>query len=694
MYGRIAVPCCLPARAYAWLTGVVAAALTGVANAQSLGVEPHQLAPVVVTATRSERSVADVPLSATVVEREQILNTPAQSLDDVLRTVPSLNVPNLAAYQQHPTANSVSMRGLGGIRALVLLDGVPLNDPFFGYVQWSQVPMETIDRVEVVRGGGSNLWGTYAMGGVVNIITRPPETTELAGDAGYGSYRTYRLNGYGALASNEVLKLSANVNYFNTAGYNQVVPDQRGPIYVPTAFDAVNAQLTGNFKVSPNLSGFLRVNYYDNDQTLITPLSTNAQRTWNVAGGMTGKLPGGSSLTGTVFYTNDRFRTDNTATPSGVPVGYGEFVSNIHNTPTTDFGASLVWSTRVNEYLPLVSFGADYRLIDGEDVANIYDETGVQIRTDIGRGKQQFAGGFAQASVFPVPALEILASVRYQYWKNFDGFLSLPGFTGNVPDKTATNWSPRLSLRYEVVPQFALRAAAYEAFRAPNLDNLYRAFSTPFGIFLPNPALKPETLTGWEVGFDVQAGSVRSQVTYYDNTVKDLITSRNLDFTELPGGFFFGTVNINAGEAHVRGVEATLNWAFAKGWNAILGYNYADSQITSNPLDPTTVGNQQGGVPRNQASVGASYSQPLGWQFLARWRWVEKFFSDNAQTLPVDQASVVDVSGAYRFSRRVEVFANIQNLFNYKYVADNSGFNPPLLGLPFSLFAGVRGRFD
>src|SRR5690349_11067829 len=109
---------------------------------------------MVVTATRTERSLADQPDSVTVVTRQQIQETPAQSLDDVLRTIPSIDLPLTASYQVHPTANSVSMRGLGGIRALVLLDGVPINDPFFGYIQWNRVPMENVERVEVVRGGG------------------------------------------------------------------------------------------------------------------------------------------------------------------------------------------------------------------------------------------------------------------------------------------------------------------------------------------------------------------------------------------------------------------------------------------------------------------------------------------------------------------------------------------------------------
>src|SRR5512140_3156358 len=100
--------------------------------------EPGSLESVVVTATRSARSISDVPESVSVVSAEAIADTPGQALDDVLRRSASVDLPNAASYQLHPTADNISMRGLGGIRALVLLDGVPMNDPFFGYLQWSR----------------------------------------------------------------------------------------------------------------------------------------------------------------------------------------------------------------------------------------------------------------------------------------------------------------------------------------------------------------------------------------------------------------------------------------------------------------------------------------------------------------------------------------------------------------------------
>jgi outer membrane cobalamin receptor len=123
-----------------------------------------------------------------VIDSTTVQDTPAQSLDDVLRHVPGVNLPIQTGIEAHPTADNVSMRGLGGIHALVLVDGVPLNDPFFGYFQWGHIPLESIDRVEVVRGGGSPLWGNFAMGGVINVVTRAPEEDTATANAGGGGF--------------------------------------------------------------------------------------------------------------------------------------------------------------------------------------------------------------------------------------------------------------------------------------------------------------------------------------------------------------------------------------------------------------------------------------------------------------------------------------------------------------------------
>jgi outer membrane cobalamin receptor len=152
-----------------FLVGLVLQSVPASVLAQSQGSEapPTVLQPIVTTATRSERSLADLPVSVTVLERELIQTAPAHATDDILRTVPSLNLPLSSTIVQHPTANLVGIRGLGAPRVLFLLDGIPTNDPFFGYVQFNKIVQETVERIEVVRGGSASLWGNYAMGRVV-----------------------------------------------------------------------------------------------------------------------------------------------------------------------------------------------------------------------------------------------------------------------------------------------------------------------------------------------------------------------------------------------------------------------------------------------------------------------------------------------------------------------------------------------
>ncbi|HVY08129.1 MAG TPA: TonB-dependent receptor [Burkholderiales bacterium] len=678
----------LAGRARAFLCLALGAPLLAVAAEAEPGTV---VAPTVtVTATRSDLGSAEQPIAASVVTHDEIRQTPAQSLDDALRTVTGLNVQDNASYQTHPTANAVSMRGLGGTRALVLRDGVPLNDPFFGYVQWNRVPMETVDRVEVLRGGASSLWGNFAMGGVVNIFSREPDanTAELSG--GYGSQNTRRANGYGAWAPSDRFGLSANLNDWRTDGYNQVPEDQRAPLDVPTSFSAQNVELTGKGRLTDSTTAFARFGYHENDQTLGTPLSTNHQRNADYSGGITQRLPDDSRLSVTAFYTDEHFVTANTGTPTGFSRGFAEYVQNLHDTPVEDVGLSGVWSKRVNDLVPLVSAGADLRHIRGEDSSQIFDETGAHIRTDVGRGSQRFVGVFAQVEVDPIERLQLVAALRQERWTNYDGFDGNPGGIGETPDQSASSTSPRLSARYAVTDNFALRGAAYKAFRAPTLDNLYRAYAIPGGIFQPNAALTPERLTGGEAGFDIDYSRVHGQVTYYEDTIRDLITSRNLDPSELPAGFFFGTRNINAGKARTRGIEAEFSWQFAPAWSALFSYAYVDAKILENDADPATVGHTQGGIPRQQGSVGLGYEPGNGFKASTRVRSAQAYYADNAGTLPVGSHTVVDVYAAYAFSKRVEVFGQVQNLFDQTYIAQNSGNATPYLGQPFTAFAGVR----
>jgi outer membrane receptor protein involved in Fe transport len=336
----------------------------------------------------------------------------------------------------------------------------------------------------------------------------------------------------------------------------------------------------------------------------------------------------------------------------------------------------------------------DYHRVSGTDTGDIFAETRQQIRTDIGRGKQDGLGAYVLASVAPTPALDILASLRWDYWRNFDGFDGTTG-RGVVPTKTADAVSPRIGARYRVTSLVAIRAAAYGAFNAPNLDNLYRAFSTPGFIGLPNSQLDPERGRGFEAGVDITHAHTRAQVTAFNATIRDAITSRNLDPAEpnFPPGFEFASLNINAGKLRSRGVETEVTQALYGSWIIDGAYTFADAVITDNPLDPSSVGVQIQGVPKHAINAGIAHEPTVGFGGSLRLRWTSAYkalFSNN----PLDSAAVADASVRYAFTNRLALYANIQNLFNQNYLADDNGFLPPQRGTPLNVFVGVRARLN
>jgi outer membrane receptor protein involved in Fe transport len=185
---------------------------------------------------------------------------------------------------------------------------------------------------------------------------------------------------------------------------------------------------------------------------------------------------------------------------------------------------------------------------------------------------------------------------------------------------------------------------------------------------------------------------LRTQVTAYTNSIDNLITSRTLQSDELPAGFFFGTRNINAGKARSRGIEFETQMDIATGWTAAVAYTFADSRITSNALDPVSVDRQVADVPENRASVSVTYQSSWGLRITPQFRWLQSSYGDNDHTFPVDAQHIFALSSSYSINKCAEVFVNIENLFNERYVANNSGFNPPLRGAPFTAVAGARVR--
>ena len=701
----------LPANAHCAAVPLVLLLLSPDARAQ----DSPQLEEIVVTATRTARNINDVPASISLITRSQILDTPAQGLDDLLRQVPGTTLNMMGPGEAHPTSYNESMRGLPttNTRLLVLLDGVPVNDPFFGYIQWSRIPLDNVDHVEIVRGGGAPLWGNGALGGVVNVITQAPDKEELVLDGSGGTYGTYRSSVYGAYFPTDDIKLTLNADAAGTSGY-QTTPQRwnsfgsttvRSPVYTPTSFDGRNIALSGNYDPATDFSGYVKIIYHENHQTLTTPIGDDEQRTWTFSGGFKEVLGNGATISGNLFHDDSNFSTNNPHL-----LGFdSEYNSNTHYTPVNDTGGSLTWSQDLGGLLRNYTAGVDVHYISGTDYTNYFHPNGrLVVPTVIGGGEQIFVGGFVQASIVPVKRLEILASARYQYYENFNGIDTFPPAIGAIPASGKYSFDPRVNIRYALTDQIAFRGAYYRSFRAPTLDQLYRSYAdTTAGIFEGNPYLEPETLEGGEVGLDYTLPNLRTQLTFYTSTIKNLITSFNLPASEGPAAlgvtcgydaqtftFLTCTRNINAGSAIARGIEFETTWDIGSGFSAVLAYTFADSRYTADPVDPTAVGERLEGVPRHNVSGGLTYVAPEGWRVSTDLRWVSTSYGDAHpdDNLKQDAHFVVDASATYPITDTIDVYSQIQNLFDRKYVANNGG-GAPILGTPFEIMSGFRVTF-
>ena len=243
--------------------------------AQSPQEEAFRLDQVVVTASRTEQKLKDVPASVTVLTKEEIRRSAAQTIDDLLRQIPFLSFSRRSSsLVANPATQGVSLRGVGptgSSRTLVLLDGVPLNDPFGGWIYWSKVPLQSIERIEVVRGGGSSVWGNLALGGVINIITERPQRRTLrftgeGGDRGTVNLDLYASDLFGPLG------VAVEGNYFNTEGYKIIREDQKGKIDINATSEhkTFNGKLEYTF--SPNAALSLQGSLFAEDRGNGTPL--------------------------------------------------------------------------------------------------------------------------------------------------------------------------------------------------------------------------------------------------------------------------------------------------------------------------------------------------------------------------------------------------------------------------------------
>ena len=680
---------------------------------------------VVTSANRLPMEAAHVAATINTLEPAQIRTSPAREAQDLLREVPSVELPRTSSIVSG-NAQIVSMRGVDEGRTVVLFDGIPVTDAWGEWVDWSRVPNGMLDRVEIIGGGSSALYGNGAMGGMIQFFSRPLAPGAVSAQADIGDRDIRHLYYSVGLPVSKSWTANVNMDYSDGGGYTLV--DSVGPgcpaIVAATATTpattapcligkldnnslSIRRNVYGRLFYNPTdskLSAFFTGHAFADNRNLGTPLSRASRDQANIdLGANYGDYATG--MFAVRAYTGRQFEkarstairnptTAANATPScpqGV-VRICEDTSVSSIIPSHDWGASLQW-TRTNwMHLQSLSAGGDYRHMQGAFDELDWNTTcpgancGRFLRKIWSGGDQALSGAFVQAIAAPITPVQVELSARVDHWDNTDALSvdsALASTKMNVvayPSRHQTTFNPRVGVRYQVLSNFALHGAAYLAFRAPNLAELYRKQinANASQVTLPNPLLAPERAVGREVGFTFSPMHwIDVKGTYYQAEYKDFNSPQTLtavapDTTPCGPAVATCRQRLPIGASRSEGIEGVLAIRPIQALLLSGSVNYDDVRQQSNIAAFTdSTKPRVNRVPSPTQVVKAVYTDRL----LGTWTgiWRHEGHTTTLQGLVLDPYTTVDASVQHELFSGFTAFVAGENLGDVKYQVNQAG---------------------
>jgi outer membrane receptor protein involved in Fe transport len=661
--GDLTVSCAVPCHIQISASGFAAQTIS-VTAAATIHLEPEGNAEqVTVTAYRAPLGELESPVTSRVLSARALRTTAAITLDDQLRQLPGVELfrrsPSLVA---NPTSQGVSLRGLGSTsasRTLVTEDDVPLNDALGGWIHWQEQPELAIKSIEVVRGGASDLYGSSAIGGVINVVPARPGADEVeinSSDGGEGTYDDSAMaetkrGPWGVLGAGGLI---------GTDGYIQEAPAQRGPVDVASNVHSQNALLMAEHEAGA-LRVFARGSGFDESRHNGTPYQFNATRLLRYGGGADWKTAGNAALALRLYGSDERYRQTFSSISNLPNFGIaactyrcGEIPTKFSFVPDNELGAAVHWSQPLGAGLLLVA-GADVRDVRVWDREQSF--SGAGSLTNL-HDHQRDTGAYAEA-MWVHDAWTLTASGRMDWFQNFD--VHEVTWNGSAWTPNATQplqrderiFDPRMGLSRKLGSHWAFSASGFRAFRAPTPSELYRATQVGAQLTLPNGNLRSERATGWEAGLAAQHawGTVRASyfLTQVNRPIVALSTGTNSYTRE------------NLGQIESRGVSLDYE-LMPRRWLAVDGgYQYAHAVVSRGAQD---YGKWIPEVARNMATLNVHASKPAIGTMSLESRLSGRQYDDDANAYLLHSYFRLDAYASHDFSHRLKVFAAGENLLD------------------------------
>lgn len=631
-----------------FLSSAALAALSISASAQSengFAVPPEN---VVVTATRIATPIEQVASAITMIDAADIDSRQQRSLPDLLRDVPGLN---LVQSGGEGGQTSIFMRGANSNHTKVLVDGIEVSDPSNpnGAYDFGKFSAADIARVEVLRGPQSGLYGSDAIGGVVNVITKSGDgPLTLSAEAEGGSFDTFNQS-LSASGSRDDFHYRVSLAHLHAGATPVTPPDllppgqRRNDDYFDnvTASSKLGYDLTGNFdlglvgRYSNSLSkvtgdAFDPVTFASFPSPLQTRIDTLSYQTRGTAHLVLGPL-------------------DQT-----IGLGYSSTVTsdmdpNNGSIPSSGNRIKLDWQGQIAiADGETVVLGAE----TARDAMHVPIKAGITTNAGFGELQSSLPGLLGGAADF-----HNSISVRYDDNSRFGG-------------KATWHVAPALAVAATAT---RLHASYGTGFKAPSLDQLFESF--PAFFFFANPNLKPETSAGYDVGIDQTLFGVTGGATWFHNDIKNLIATDPVTFS----------TNVNIGRARTEGLETYLAWNPLDTVKLRLDYTYTEAldlalhqELVRRPK------NKLSGDLRWQAMDAISLDASL----LYVGSWIDGSRDFSVSRLNAHPYVTADIAASYALTDNFALTGRLANLFDKTY-ENPTGFLQPRR----AFYAGIKANY-
>lgn len=627
-----------------------------------------------------------VPTSEYTITSQAIEQAGSLVVDDVLRQVPGFSTyRRSSSLFANPTSQGVSLRGVGASatsRSLVLLDGIPMNDPFGGWVYWARVPRAAIQTVEISNGGASDLYGGGALGGVVNLKTRTEEGGYADAELSYGSMNTPDTSFATGLPLGK-WTLSAAGQAYQTDGYIAVPEAQRGAVDTAVGSGALAGYAELRRTLGERGSFFVRGSGFGESGKNGTPLQRNDTTIAELDLGADWGSAEAGNFSARVYGSHEIYHQTFSAI---APDRNSESLTNQQTNPSQQIGFVGTWSKL---------FAEKHRVAAGVEAAGIRGHSAetnyaASASTDAG-GRQHTLGFFGQDAWLIGHGWMLTFGVRVDTWNNNSGYQSRTAFGSNTTtttefaSRTETAFSPRVSLLKSFANGMALKASVYRGFRAPTLNELYRNFRVGNVVTLANPALTGEHLTGGEAG--VSQTVWRNRLTlrgiFFWSDIAEPVANVTIASTPV----LITRQKQNLGESQARGFELAGEMQLTERWQISAAYLFVNSIVLHFAANPILIGNFLPQVPQNQFSVQTSYSGRQ-WNVGVQARFLGNQFDDDLNTLPLGRAFSLDAQVSRALGRHTSIYFAAQNLTNDRfYISATPVYT---VGPPVFVRGGIR----